>query len=181
MPQIAKIINGWLNLPCFIFIKATGRFSDNDLLGKIGAADYLPVPVKTSNRRPDIFITEDDAWIHIVDSNYNLWNKGWRKLSDSLHEMLPEVSIFACSVGDIDWSFDFSYHSSGKLQRRLIVEDPKNAKQRIVVENFGLPLAAEKDFSAISDELEYVLSLAASLGIKFDHKLKQMRCYQKPV
>ena len=105
---------------------------------------------------------------------------GWRKLSDNLHEMLPEVSIFSCSVGDIDWSFDFSHYSSGKLQRRLFVEDPKSTRQRVVAENFGLPLAAEKDFSQIPDELEYVLSLAASLGIKFDHKPERMRCYSKP-
>jgi hypothetical protein len=61
------------------------------------------------------------------------------------------------------------------------VEDPHHDKQRrIVVENFGSPLKSEKPLPEIADEQDYVLSLAASFGVKIEHHLDSIRCYVMP-
>jgi hypothetical protein len=180
--QACKIINGHLHSPYFIFVRAAGRFSDDDILKLLGLGDFATHPLVVDWSKPQIFITEDDLWIHIADDCcYNLGNKGHYQLVEDLHKKIPDVPIFACSVGDVDWSFDFAYYVSGQLQRRYTVEDPRYDKhRRVVTEDFGQPLPLEMALSEIGEEQDYVLSLATGLGVKINHDLRFIRCYATP-
>src|SRR5262249_31147792 len=115
---------------------------------------------------------------HIADDwRYGLWHKQSRIL-DSLRQGIPDATIFACSVGEIDYSFDFSYYTAGELCRKFVVEDLQiDKRRRTVVENLGDPLPSEKPLSEIGEEQEYVLSLASGCGVKIDHRAQSIRCY----
>jgi len=160
-------------------MRAAGQFSDNDMLKLLGLGDFVPCPLLVDWSKPQIFVTEDDLWIHIADDwGYNLWHKGRYQVVEDLHKSIPGTPIFACSVGEADWSFDFAYYFSGKLQRRYVVEDPHYDKhRRVVVEDFGQPLPLEKELSETGEEQDYVLSLAMGLGVKINHHLGSVRCY----
>jgi hypothetical protein len=182
MSQACKFIKGHLHSPYFIFVRASGRLSDEDLLKLLGLGDCVSCPLRVDWSTPHLYLTEDDTWIHIADDwRYSLWHKGRNQLVDELHKSIPDTPIFACSVGDSDWSFSFAYYSSDRLLRRHVVEDPHYDRgRRIVVEDFGQPFPSEMALSDIDDEQDYVLSLAASLGVKLNHQPGSIRCYTKP-
>jgi hypothetical protein len=176
-----KIINGVLHSPYFIFIRAVGSLSDIEVLNLLGLGEFVLVPLVSDWSKPHIYLTEDHNWIHVADDwRYSLWHKGRHQLVENLHRSIPEVSIFACSVGDSDHSFEFAYYSTGRLLRHHTVEDKLYDKQkRVVTENFGEPLPGERKLTDIQDEQEYVLALASGLGVKMNHDLASIRCYAK--
>jgi hypothetical protein len=176
-----KIINGHLHSPYFIFIRATGWLSDRDILTFLGLSDFVASPPGRALRTRYMYFTENDEWIHIADDwSYHLWYRGQEAVA-ALHERAAGSPTFACAVGEDDRSFDFSYYFSGELVRRYVVEDPHyDRRRRIVTEDFGKPLSGEKSLSDIGDEQEYVLSLAAGLGVKLEHQPSAIRCYAKP-
>jgi hypothetical protein len=174
-----RIHKGRLSSPYFIFLRGLGKFTDADVLKLLGLDHFVAHPFSTDLNKPHIYLTEDDSWIHIADDwFYSLWNRSGYQLLDAVHRRIPEVPIFACSVGDADHSFYFAYYLSGQLIRRYVVEDRCYDKpRRNVVEDFGQPLALEKVLSDIGDEQDYVLSLAVGVGVKINHDLSSVRCY----
>jgi hypothetical protein len=175
------IIKGHLHSPYFIFVRASGRLTDADVLKLLGLDDFAPIPPCADWSKPHVYLIEDTAWIPIADDwLYSLWHKGHDNIVGAFHKHLPEISIFARFVGDADRPFDFTYYSSGGLLRRYVVEDPRYDKQRhVVMESFGQPLSLEKELSEIGDEQDYVLSLATSVGVKIGHDLASIRCYSR--
>lgn len=125
---------------------------------------------------PHLFITEDDAWLHVVDDwTYTLWHT---HVIEVLHKQLPGAEVFACSIGDCDDSFDFRYYSSGRLLRKFVVDDPSfNRQKRKVTIDEGDPLLGEQALDKIESDQEYVLSLAKNVGVNIRHDLSAVRSY----
>jgi len=182
MTRTCTIINGHLHSPFFLFLRASGRLADIDLLRLLGLHNFVGCPLRVDHNAPHLYLTEDEAWIHIADDlRYSLWHKGAFNIADALHKALPAAPLFACSVGDVDRSFQFAYYLSGLMTRLYVVDDrPGNRGDRIVIADDGEPLPGEMALGFIEDEQEYVLSLAAGLGVRLDHHLDQIRCYTKP-
>jgi hypothetical protein len=177
------ILRGHLVSPYFLFIRAAHRHSDSHILQVLGLGDYRRCPVDVLySYAPRIYLTEDDTWIHIADDcGYNLWHKG-QSIIDRLRAGIPHTSLFTCSVGDIDNSFDFAWYPDGQLARRYVAAiESTNWANRIVTEDFGQAFPFEKRLEDIKgDERDYVLSLAAALGVNTTHHLDRVRCYTAP-
>ena len=174
-----KISDGQIHSPYFIFLE--GRLSDHEILRLLGLENFLPVELTAHRREREVCITEDNIWMHVADDWwYTLWYKGLPIL-ERLHCQRPQASLFACSVGDSDDSFGFTLYAGGQLQRRLEVHDPNfNRKARTVKVNVGNRLSIEDEEREKGEPWAYVSHLARQLGVVFNHKPENTRCYAAP-
>ena len=180
MTNTCKIVQGHIHSPFFIFMRTGGQMRDEELLKLLGLDDFSTATSEIGQLQPHLFITQDEHWTHLADDwCYSLWCKGGYQLVQKLHEQIPDIPIFACSVGEADWAFDFAYYDSGKLLRRYVVEDTGySIKTRRVVEDFGTPLPKETPLSGVgNDDQVYVLGLASGLGVNLIHDSNRIRCY----
>jgi len=106
---------------------------------------------------------------------YNLWHSdSFRKKIDKLGE---KYDIFYCSMGDCDYSFDFTYYKDGLLRRKYVVDDP-DFKGGKLIENIGKSLPFEEDNLKNIGQGGKIISIAKSIGIETNHKLESISCYQ---
>lgn len=170
----ALFVSGRLHSPYFIFVRDEGNLSDADLLRLFGLAAYRPT------RTPEHFgrhavLANEGPWTMIADDwCYTLWHL--RSTRPTLEELGRSYDLFAGSVGECDHSFDFVYYSGGRLARRYVVEDPE-FRGGSVVEDAGAPLPGESAAFKEKDELNIVLGVAASLGIRTEYAAHEIRVY----
>ena len=174
-----RIINGRFHSPFFIFIKEGSNYSDCDLLEKLGINNYLPLE-GDQQASACLYITEDKEWAHVMDDwYYTLWHM--KHLHDKLIDLSLLHDIFTCSVGEMDYSYDFNYYIDGAVVRRYIVQDSHcDRSKSVVVENLGPPMHGEELAFSCKEELDVVISLAESLGVVIKHDLSTIRCYGVP-
>ena len=166
---------GSLYASYFIFIKCAGAYSDADMLLRFGLTDYQRVPAPL-DFGPYVCLMEDSEWTHIADDwSYTLWHRPstW----ETIAEIAKDHDVFACSIGDCDYSWQFVYYRHGRLLRKYVVDDPHYQKGGMLVEDFGIPLEGETEAKKQTDELGTVLTIAASLGIDVAHRTKEIRVY----
>jgi hypothetical protein len=168
-------VQGSLHTPYFIFARCAGRYGDDQLLNRFDLGDYLPVTSIPPYGRYAI-LADDGRWVMIADDwFYTLWHK--KTTRPAIEELASQCDVFACSVGDCDHSFDFVYYRNGRLVRKHVVADP-DFRGGKVVENIGEPLAGEAAaFEKKDDELNIVLTIAGSLGIKTNYSEGEVRLY----
>lgn len=168
--------------PYFVFLKASGILSDAEVLSNLGLIQFRRLTSEVNPGKPRLYLTGDSKWIHIADDwLYSLWHLGKERGTDAaemLHAVYPGMTIFSCSIGDCDRSFEFACYMDGALRRRYVVESRSyDLAGRQVVENYGNPFAEERRLPEVEDEFEYVLSLASARGINVRYDLASCRCY----
>lgn len=167
-------VNGQLHAPYFIFVRGEGRYSDADLLRLFGLPAYRPTHSPRRLGRYAV-LADGGAWTMVADDwYYTLWHMASTR--PAIEELGRSCDVFAGSVGDCDHSFDFVYYSGGRLIRRYVVADP-DFRGGKVVEDTGTPLLGEAAAFGEADELDIVLGVAASLGIKPDPTERDVRVY----
>jgi hypothetical protein len=167
-------VHGALHTPYFIFLRCGGNYSDRELLNQFGLNTYRPT--KAPQRFMDYAILANDGeWTLIADDwHYTLWHMPSTR--PTLATLGQTFDVFACSVGDSDRSYDFVYYRGSQLVRKFVVADP-DYRGGVVVEKFGEPLPGESAAFKKDGELEIVLGIAASLGIKTDYTERDCRVY----
>src|SRR5947208_3885494 len=99
MTTDCSIINGHLGASFFLFLRASGRLSDAELLRELGLADFVSCSLSDDLSRPHIYFTEDEEWIHIADDwLYSLWHKGADSVATAVHRRWSWAPLFVCSV-----------------------------------------------------------------------------------
>lgn len=167
-------VHGELHTPYFIFIRSAGDLSDGDLLRRFGLSNYHRTQ-QASRFGPYTILADAGQWTLIADDwLYTLWHKA--STQPAMAEIAETHDLFACSVGDCDQSFDFVYYRNSQLVRKYVVDDP-DFRGGKVVENFGNPLPGEDNSFRNCGELEIVLGIAASLGIKTHYTERDIRVY----
>jgi hypothetical protein len=167
-------VAGRLHAPYFIFVRGEGQYSDADLLRLLGLSAYRPTRTPPRRRRYAI-LADDGPWTMIADDwHYTLWHMPSTR--PALQELGRSCDVFAASVGDCDHSFDFVFYRGGHLVRRYVVADP-DFRGGSVVEDTGTPLPGESAAFREEDELRIVLGVAASLGIRTDYEVRDIRVY----
>jgi hypothetical protein len=168
-------VEGRLHAPYFIFV--AGRHSDADLLRHFGLPTYRLSGSAQRLRRYAI-LADDRQWTMIADDwFYTLWHMPSTR--PAVRALGQVCDVFACSVGDCDHSFDFEYYRDSQLVRHYVVEDPEIRGGRVVI-NKGKRLPGEKAAFREGDELNIVLGVAASLGIRTDFTDRDIRIYSEP-
>ncbi|HEX8916585.1 MAG TPA: hypothetical protein VF796_29815 [Humisphaera sp.] len=171
------IVEGRLHAPYFIFVRAGGTYADDDLLRLFGLTGYRPTS-PLPRHGPYALLADDGPWKLLADDwSYTLWHLPTTR--PTIESLGRRCDVFACSVGDSDHSFDFAYHRGGRLVRRYVVEDPDHRGGR-VVEDVGEPLPGEADAFEGPDELDIVLGVARSLGIRAPVADRDVRVYAPP-
>src|SRR5262245_20456458 len=124
MSMHARVIDGLLLSPHFIFVRCAGLHSDLELLGDLGASGYrlLDADAREPRNSTMVFITEDQEWTHIADDYwYRLWHLPHLK---SAVELLGErYDVFHCRIADADDSHEFTYYRALRLRGRPIARD----------------------------------------------------------
>lgn len=172
-----KIVRGHIHAPYFIFIRCGEAYSDDELLGYLGIEGYAPDANTCRSGMQWLYITSDDEWVHIADDwRYSFWS------SDSIRDYIAAIGkrhdVFACSVADTYWQFEFEFYRDGELRRRFSMESESDRGFWSDVD-FGKPLPAERPQSNTDDPLDYVLELAASVGVNTRHRRRRVRSYSK--
>lgn len=168
------IVKDRLHVPYYIFIRCGGRYSDADLLELFSLPTYRP---NLSALRRGIYtlIADDGPWTLLADDwRYTLWHMPSTR--PAIYQLGQDFEVFAASLGDCDYSFDFVYYNHGRLVRQYTVEDPDLRGGR-VVENIGDPLPGETAELFLVDERRIVLGVAASVGINTDFIDREIRVY----
>lgn len=168
------LVEGRLHAPYFLFLHCQGLFTDRQLLHQFGLTNYIPAK-PTRPIQQSAILADAGGWCLLADDwYYTLWHKETTR--PVLAQMGQSFDVFACSVGDCDRSFDFVYYRDGRLVRKYIVHSPRYTDQ-IVVENVGEPLPGEATAFKESDEINLVLGVAASLGLKVKFEERDFRVY----
>jgi hypothetical protein len=167
-------VHGKLHTPFYVFIRSAGAYSDADLLRHFGLSAYRRTTAPLQLGRYAI-LADDGPWTMIADDwYYTLWHTPSTR--PAIAALGERHDVFACSVGDCDHSFDFDCYRDGRLARRYVVVDPDFQRGR-VVENVGAPLPGEATAFALPGELQTVLEIARSLGIKTEYAEDELRVY----
>ncbi|WP_435016264.1 hypothetical protein TA3x_003828 [Tundrisphaera sp. TA3] len=162
------LVRGRLYAPFYIFLRT--RMADADLLATFGIGDYTD----SADARGSHYavVADDGEWTMLADDwGYTLWYRPttWATIA----ELGRTIDVFAGSVGEDDRSYDFAYYRGGRLARKYAVSDLRG----LVVEvDVGDPLPAEA--ARFDDELDHVLALAASLGIRSQYEEHEIRVYR---
>jgi len=177
-----RMINNVLYSPFYIFIKGIHDQSDEEiiwLLGlvehtKMGPPDKLPPGVRYRN---PVYIIRGQEWVHIMDNgSYYLWHL--TEIRTRLAELGNRYELFYCSVGDIDYSFDFCYYQNGRLIRHYVVPAPTFNPNKLVVEkDMGEPLPGELQALQYREPYNMIMALAHSLGIDLRHQAKAIKTF----
>jgi hypothetical protein len=172
------IIQGQLHSPYFIFVRRPHEFADADLLTRFGLHNYERTKSVAQLGRYAI-LADAGTWTLLADDwHYTLWHMP--TTGSTIEDLAATHDVFACSVGDIDRSFDFVYYRNAALVRKYAVSDP-HMKGRKMVNNIGEPLPAETEVvTGEYDEISIVLRLAESIGIKTEYQEAELRIYVAP-
>ena len=164
--------------PYFIFLRCNGSLADSDILQRFGLAKYSRGRFAPQTGLYSV-IADDGKWTMLADNwQYQLWFNPATRIE--IAHLAKEFDVFTCSAGDSDDSFDFIYYRDGKLARKYVVSDP-NYSGGSVTEDFGKSLEMESDIlEKHGDQLEIVLALAQSIGIKTDYAEDELRIYVSP-
>jgi hypothetical protein len=169
--------NGRLRAPYFIFVRAAGRYSDADLLNLFGLATYRPTQAPRRLGRYAV-LAGDGEWTMLADDwFYTLWHMPATR--QAVRQLAQGCDVFACSVGDCDCSFDFVYYRDSRLVREYVVTDPEFRGGNVVT-NAGEPLPGETAAFREAGELQIVLAVASSLGIRTAYSPSDVRAYAPP-
>jgi hypothetical protein len=162
----------------FIFVRCSGSLSDEQLLELFGIASYQPPTGSFTWTGDYARIAGDGQWSLIMDCwLYTLW---YSRLTEQVIQQLSQTwDVFACSVGEADYSFDFEYRQAGRLVRQYIVIDPHYSGGEVSKDE-GVPLPGEQESLKASDELSRVLGIAEALGIQLNTMAQNVRVYVKP-
>ena len=172
------IINGQLHSPAFIFVHCPHKFTDVDLLSRFGLHNYERTESVPQFERYAI-LADAGTWTLLADDwHYTIWQMP--TTGPIINDLASTHDVFACSVGDIDRSFDFAYYRNAALVRAYVVSDPF-CRGRKVVRNIGEPFPAESEvFKSASEGLSIVLQLAESIGIQTPYEEADLRIYVAP-
>ena len=153
------------DMPCspyLIFMKCDGRYSDTDLLGEFGVADYEPICAVPQHGPYTAFCTCGDWTLIADDGRYSLCSSPTTRIA--ICRLSEHMDIFAHTVGDCDNSFDFIYYRNGTRVREYVVVDP-DFNSSIVKLDFGKPLPGENEAPALDDRFFGMLTIPRALGI----------------
>lgn len=169
------IYDGRLDSPYFIFIRKPHEFSDTDLLKMFGLGTYkISIP---TIRGQHVIFADADGWTLISDD----WGYTLRHMKTTravIRTLGKNHDVFACTVEDVDRSFDYVYYVNGELVREYEVHSPKYTDRQIHV-NYGELLPNEQELLT-NDGYHIGIELAASLGIKTRFTEKDLRVYVPP-
>jgi hypothetical protein len=167
--------NNHLSAPQFIFVRCAEKCPDVDLLQAFGLSTYRRAKWLWGLERY-VVLADDGQWTMVADDwFYTLWHMSSTR--PAIEKLGRNYEVFACSINDWDYSFEFVYYSDGRLVRRYVVKD-LGFRRGQVVENFGEPLPGESVAFREADELDIVLKVAASLGIRVDYTKRDIRVYK---
>ena len=170
-----RFYNNHLSAPQFIFVRCAEKCDDFDLLQAFGLSTYRRAKWLWCLERYAV-LADDGQWMMVADDwRYTLWHMSSTR--PAIENLGRNYEVFACTIGDCDHSFDFVYYSGGRLIRRYMVADP-DFRGGKVVENFGEPLPGELVAFREADELDIVLKVAASLGIRVNYTKRDIRVYK---
>jgi len=162
----------------FIFARCARELDDDAFLQRLGHTAYTlvasdPMPA------PYAVVTSHGEWMGLADDwFYTTWYSPSTVLATA--ELALSHDVFTCTVGDTDASFDFAYYRNAALVRRYVVTDP-NFRGGSVVEDIGERLPAEAELlDSGRDQLDIILGLAESLGIRTMYNEDQVRIYELP-
>jgi hypothetical protein len=150
-----------------------GRYSDIGLLSLLRVSAN-PLRHEASHLDVLVAVANDGRWTMIADDfAYSLWNSPVTR--PAIAEIAQRCDVFTCSVGEADHSFDFDYFKDGQLVRRCFLPDPDF--KDLIKGNFGPPLPAEPQAFKQKSEIDIILDIASSLGIKTDYTREELRLY----
>ena len=116
------IINGQLHSPYFIFVRRPHEFADADLLTRFRLHNYERTESVAQLDRYAI-VADAGTWTLLADDwHYTLWHMP--TTGQTIEDLAATHDVFACSIGDIDQSFDFVYYRNAALVRKYVVSDP---------------------------------------------------------
>ena len=165
---------GKLYAPYFIFVRCAGIYSDADLLRTFGLGHYEQ-RAQAPPGGPYVLIANDGTWTLVADDwLYTLWHMPSTRAI--IGELAERHDLYACSVGDCDCSFSFVFYSEGRLVRNYVVESP-HFTDAVVVDDFGIRLPGETEAFEHPNELDRVLSIAGSLGVRMPYKEGEVRVF----
>jgi len=162
----------------FVFLRCAGRLSDVEVLNVLGLQGWVAVEEKEAASRGAVKITEDAAWIHVVDDFlYTMWNQP--DFDELLRLASLAVDVFSCWAGDSDRSYGFALCRGGEVVRRRVVD--ATDWLRYTTTNVGKRLPGEIPWFDWRDGLRIGLGLARRLGIDTDHSTRSLRGYSHQV
>ena len=127
------IIHGQLHSPAFIFVRRPHEFADADLLTRFGLHNYERTESVPQFERYAI-LADAGTWTLLADDwHYTIWHMP--TTGPTIEDLASTHDVFACSVGDIDRSFDFVYYRNAALVREYVVSDPF-CRGRKVIQNY---------------------------------------------
>lgn len=176
-----------VHAPAFIFIGGAESTPDRDLLSLLDLNGQERIEGETlwgSDRRQEstvgrslVTIANSSKWVLLADDwLYRMWfnpetKHRLRELSRSFGD------VFACSVGESDFSHDIRLLRDGELVREYVVDDPLTGPRHQVIVNRGQALAGELPTVQSANVTQYVLSVAAANGFDIDDCLSTARVW----
>lgn len=166
-----------INFPSYICIKGISEKSDLEVLKLLNITSDITQAYNelTAAEDFDIFVSRDDQWIHIIDNFFWMLNES-EVVAKRIETLGEHYELYTCSVGDADLSFDFKYFKNGKLRREYVVKSP-NFNNEVIAVNFGDALSGETEGLRKKDQIEKVLFIAQSLGIKIPTNFEKLTAY----
>jgi len=179
-----NVTSGELWSPFYIIVKDYGRLDFSELFQLLKIERYShrirENKIKIGKNSSDVlFVIRRGDWIQIMDNwGYKLWHD--KKIRKDIEQLSKSYEIFHFSMGDIDYDYDFSYYKNGELIRKFSIEK-RSSKNMVVIEDFGTPFQNEPKTNKFEEPFEIVIPIAKSLGITFEHNLKDIEVYSKNV
>jgi hypothetical protein len=162
-----------LNSFCFVFVRA--EISDAEFLRHFGLGAYRPVGQVDGLYRYAIVASLNGWRVLADDVCFTFWHMSQRRTA--IEALGRQFDLWACSAGDCDMSYDFVLYRQGTLRRKYVVDSPRFT-DRIVREEFGLPLPGEAEVvTPEADGMEICWQLAISLGIPTNLRESELRFF----
>jgi len=163
-----------------IYVRSYNTLSDQDFMKLLGLQGYHKASPPLSWDVSHVVFANDSEWTHIADDyGYTLWHSP--KTAGAIAELSASFDIFRNSIGDIDYSFEFEYHQSGKLVRKFVFDHDVFKGTEIVTADTGTKLFGEPEtFSDLKTSAEKMLpTITQALGIVRVTDPLQNRFYYK--